>query len=278
MDYIDGSTAFELSTLYGDPMRVPSQYQSYFFSQLAGIMVELASLRFPAIGSITSREGSTDVSDMVIGPCADTFTGPYKTSEDFYAEYPTAIAETLNIRNGASKQLVGLGIAAELKKIMLEGRAKSTPDNEDPFVLVNLEMGTHNVLVDSLYTIVGIIDWDSTFSFPVEAAHMFPSCTGAEPGVPGATEEVSFICPPLNDERRAVCEAFASAVHHAAQARAATASDAGSALKPDLTLTKAGFFTKEALAFRPLMFLKAKQDWVDEAWVPGLQHLQRRQS
>lgn len=271
MDYVHGSTAFDQSMALGDPMRVPDEYQAHFFAQVARIVVELASIRFPAIGSIIQLDqtaGRLDeglYSRFTVGPCAATNTGNYMRSTDFYTDYPMALAAKLNMNDPKHSDLepVGSSIARALKQ---QRFAQSEPEIGG-FPLVNLELGTHNILVDASYTIVSVIDWDSTFALPAAASYMFPFCSGAEPGVPGAAVEVSPICPPLNDERRKACHAFTRAFEVAVKAQARSSPPTPRSSRGH------GFWSKEALAFRCLMFLKAKQDWVDEAWVPGLQWL-----
>jgi hypothetical protein len=291
MDYIHGSTAFDQSMALGDPMRVPDEYQAHFFAQVSRIMVELASIRFPAIGSVLKVDKSADHgqigdeeglhSEFTTGLCADTYTGPYSNSSDFYNSYPAALAAKLNLHKPeqSSPEPVGSGIARVLKQL----QSAQVNSETEGFSLVNLELGTHNILVDASYTIVSVIDWDSTFALPEAASYMFPFCSGAEPGVPGATVEVSPICPPLNDQRRGICNAFTRAFADAlktqlqSQTRSTSTRTMPSRLTSSLTADNGsaggGFWSKEALAFRCLMFLKAKQDWVDDAWVPGLQWL-----
>ena len=209
----------------GDPMCVPDEYQAHFFAQVARIMVELASIRFPAIGSVQQVDKTTDdrerrfegvYSDFYVGTCAGTNTGNYIRQSHFYTDYPKALATKLDISDPKHSDLepVGFGIARALAQ---QRFARYEPEPEG-FSLVNLELGTHNILVDTSYTIVGVIDWDSTLALPAAAIYMFPFCSGAEPGVPGATVEVSPICPPLNDKRRKVCNAFARAFAEAAEA------------------------------------------------------------
>jgi len=287
MDYVHGSTAFDQSMALGDPMCVPEEYQAHFFAQVARIMVELASIRFGCVGSVFQLDqtaGRVDqglYSKFGVGPFADTNTGNYMRHQHFYADYPVTLAAKLNIDNPKHSDLepVGSGIARALKQ---QRFAQVEPESAD-FPLVNLELGTHNILVDASYTILSVIDWDSTFALPAAASYMFPFCSGAEPGVPGATVEVSPICPPLNDKRLRACNAFARAYAEAAMAQSQS---------PPQRLLKGvpfeylvayrfrhgvlsghAFWSKEALAFRCLLFLRAKQDWVDEAWVPGLQWL-----
>lgn len=52
--------------------------------------------------------------------------------------------------------------------------------------------------------------------------------------------------------------------------------DDGGGACPDHRLTKRGFFSKEAVAFRSLVYVKMRQDFVNMAWVRGLQWLSER--
>jgi len=267
MDYVHGTTAFDQSM---DPMCVPDEYQAHFFAQVARIMVELASIRFDCIGSVfqlyqtAGRVEQGLYSKFAIGPCADTNTGNYMRYQDFYAYYPMTLAAKLNINDSKHSDLepVGSGIARALKQ---QKFAQSEPESAD-FPLVNLELGTHNILVDASYTILSVIDWDSTFALPQAASYMFPFCSGAEPGVPGATVQVSPICPPLNEKRRKVCNAFTRAYREAAKAQSHSPPQrlsrgttfetrAASRLGHDDSSSHA-FWSKEALAFRCLLFLR----------------------
>lgn len=272
MDYVSASTAFDLAMKTGNPMEIPKQFQAHFFSQIARIMVELASITFTSIGSVIAAED--DEQNYVIGPYADTMTGPYSSAKAFYNSYPLALANRLQLRSAdpLEEEVVGTHLAQTFQQLAAQTTSSTDVLQTPLFSLVNLELGTHNILVDADYNVLGVIDWDSTFAMPNAGAHMFPFCSGAEPGVPGATTEVSPVCPPLNDERRQTCNAFAQAVEEAALVRHNTRL-VMEGERPDCIMTHDMFFSREALALRSLMFLKAKQTWVDEAWPQGIQWL-----
>lgn len=80
MDYINGTTAFELSATHGNSMSIPPAYADHYFAQLADIMVQLASLRFPSIGSITEGSSANYTTSLI----TETYTGSYPNPHAFY--------------------------------------------------------------------------------------------------------------------------------------------------------------------------------------------------
>ena len=58
---------------------------------------------------------------------------------------------------------------------------------------MNLDLGSHNVLVDDDFSIIGIIDLDGIMAAPKEVVGQFPVLSGLQrsaPGIPPANEMV----------------------------------------------------------------------------------------
>lgn len=261
MDYVHGTTALELSAAAGNFMHVPAQYVDHYYAQIAQIMVELASLRFERIGSIFCDLSSGDIDKVEIGPIAQIGEGPYETAQKFFTRYPAAIAKTLYNDPVASDS----GGAEVIRRVPhLCGAREISTSHLKSYGLVNLELGTHNVLVNATYDILSVIDWDSVVAAPSAVLHQFPWCVGADPGIPGIGPLMVF---GDWDGRMEMCRKFANVLGQASDIRVKQGKEP--------TFSAIDFFSKEALAFRALAYFRVKQRWVDEHWVPGLDWLQR---
>lgn len=113
-------------------------------------------------------------------------------------------------------------------------------------------------MVDAEYNILAIIDWDSTISAPAPVLHHFPFCMSADPGVVGVRSSKRW---PASTDRNRLTKRFAEVF------------DAVGGEGKELDGT--GFFTKEALAWRAIMFVRIGMGWADSEFVEGLRWLKR---
>jgi aminoglycoside phosphotransferase (APT) family kinase protein len=256
MDYVHGTTAFNLSVAAGNPMQIPTQYFDHYSTQIAKIMVELASIRFERIGSLTGGLSSDTIDDVRIGPIAETGEGHYDTAQDFYTRYPAALARTLY--NDSMAPDSGGGEIVRRLPAFLDTARESSPE-EVTYGLANFELGTNNVLVNASFDILAVIDLDSVIAAPRAVLHHFPWCIGADPGIPGVGPIQAF-----GDwnGRMDMCRRFAKIVERVADVEAEQGKER--------SFSAIEFFGKEALGFRALAFFRVKQSWVDQEWVPGL--------
>ena len=263
MDYVHGTTAFHLSTKFGNPLSIPARYLNHYYTQLAKITRELASLKFALIGSLTGDPDSATMDEVKIGPIAETGGGPYEIAQDFYTNYPAAIASALY----SDPQALNSGGCETIRRLpgLFRTCVEETDSQEMTYSLANLEMGTHNVLVNNSFDILAVIDWDTVIAAPSAVRHQFPWCIGGDPGVPGIGPIKAF---GEWEGRLEMCRQFATILEKSV--------DEGAKDGKERLFSAANFFSKEALAFRALAFFRIKQSWVDEQWVPGLNWMERR--
>lgn len=259
MDYIHGNTAAELSeTIEGDHEDIPDQYFEKFMRQVADIMAELASIRFPKIGSIIETpEGQFEISKL-----EETRSGPYSSTKEFYDNYPVELAKILwedskpdGISGEEHNRLPSL-----FRKVMAEiDLAEEIPS----FGLVNMDFGPGNILVDHEFNILSVIDWDSVISCPDAVLHYFPYLSGMGDVRPGMTEGIH----PAFKKRRERSHIFAALASAADQERNGD----------DRKITTKGFYSREAVAFRAMGMFKTRQDWVIRNWIDGLEYLEGKE-
>ncbi|KAJ9656095.1 hypothetical protein H2201_008646 [Coniosporium apollinis] len=189
IDYVRGNTAEEVSRAYpGDHQYLPEEHQEKFWRQIAKVMVQLASIRLPKIGSIIrdpSHPGS-----FTVGPIVETSTGPFDSAAEFYDDFPLAQAKMLFGAEPRSSRLRKLGKELAEAFWSLASSSFSPSSSQDGtasrgFGLVNWELGTNNVLVDKEFNVLAIIDWDTVIAAPDAVLHFFPFLMGMESAVPG---------------------------------------------------------------------------------------------
>ncbi|KAI9748398.1 MAG: hypothetical protein M4579_007235 [Chaenotheca gracillima] len=182
MDYIDGTTANDLQDAKeceNESFGTPEQDRN-FRKQMAGIQVELASLKFDKIGSLYQDEESLE---FYIGPDLDTRKGPWESSTSYYADLAeNAMKECVAQGKPALQERPSFAIPVLFTHLMsLYGDASNV---KGPFGLANLDMGAHNLLVDDDFEIIGVIDFDGLMAAPIELIAQFPGLTSLDREMP----------------------------------------------------------------------------------------------
>ncbi|KUJ09076.1 uncharacterized protein LY89DRAFT_319229 [Mollisia scopiformis] len=246
MDYIHGTTAFHLSAKFGNPLSIPARYLNHYYTQVTKITRELASLQFALIGSLTGDPDSVTMDEVKIGPIAETGEGPYETAQDFYTNYPAAIAGALY----SDPQAPDSGGCETIRRLpgLLQTCIEETCPQEVIYSLTNLEMGTHNILVNNSFDILAVIDWDTVIAALSAVRHQFPWCIGGDPGIPGIGPIKAF---GEWEERLEMCRVFAAISERSIDEEVKDGKER--------LFSAAKFFSKEALAFRALAFFRIKQ-------------------
>ncbi|OAA57010.1 Protein kinase-like domain protein [Niveomyces insectorum RCEF 264] len=258
LEYIHGNTAEEMSQRYpGDHEGIPSQFETKFWRQLAHIMIQLASVRLPKIGSIIHDEKTTG--SFLVGPLVETGTGPYESSAEFYSAYPLA----LNRHLGSATR--GQEKALEAFRCIAASFPRPRTDSHAGFGLVNYDLNPNNILVDRDFNVLAVIDWDSVISAPDAALYRFPFLMGVASAVPGIIDTHPAIL-----ERQELGRQFAATVAQVGQEQGYSERPRAGKRKKPFLFTKSGFFSKEAVAVRSLTYIKMKQDWVNDEWLAGL--------
>lgn len=184
MSYINGNVAAELQSamdldlsMFGTP-----EQDERFWDQMAHIQVQLASLRFDKIGSLYEQEEGS----FAIGPELETGKGPWTSASEYYqdlANHVRSVADkdaSPDIRESPSFY----GIPDCFPELM-----QAVGDaSQREFGLVNRDFGAHNVLVNSSFEIIGLIDLDGVMAAPIEKVAQLPLFMGAQREPPGVPE------------------------------------------------------------------------------------------
>ena len=180
MEYIHGTVAEELREMKGcAPLLfgTPEQDQK-FRKQMAMVQAQVMSCQFPKIGSLYYSEKTS----FYIGPDLETGQGPWTSSTDYYRD----LAEHHLKRAATCSSGRRLSFALPLLLNYLLGKLGEEPTG--PFRLVNRDFGSHNILVDENFSIVGIVDFDSVMAAPVEVVAQYPDLSGMDVQPPGHIE------------------------------------------------------------------------------------------
>lgn len=273
MEYIHGNTAEEVSQSYpGNHEGIPAQFEATFWEQLAEVMVHLASIRLPKIGSLIASNdlegGDLQINapgpgfiKVSVGRVAESNSGPYNSAAEFYDDYPNALNKPLSTPGGED-------VVDGQEKLIQTFRALAasfppTRSNLPGFGLVHFDLNPNNILVDREFNIVGVIDWDALAAVPDAALFRFPFLMGIDSPVPGVEATHPAV---LRREQRA--RDFAAALEKVSRRMAQGQSD------PDLfVFSQSGFYSREALAYRALIHVQMRQDWVNEEWINALEWL-----
>lgn len=271
IDYVHGTTAAEVSRSYtGDYESIPEEYQEKFWRQVANVILQLASIRLSKIGSIIRDPSKPDL--FMMGPIVETSSGPYDSASEFYNNFPLALTESLFDADTAGSRLEelcdeqgaafrSLASSCFSPATVLEGMASPG------FGLTNWELSPHNILVDGEFNILAVIDWDSVIALPDAALYHFPIGAGMESAVPG----IGRMYQP-DSKREERCRRFAEIVEEVGQERSAKA-HRGTNASRTFVPTKGGSYSKEAVAFRMLIYMRMMSEELNEECVRGLEWL-----
>ncbi|ATY63939.1 hypothetical protein CCM_04382 [Cordyceps militaris CM01] len=264
LEYIPGSTAEAVSRLYSpgaDEGSIPPQFRDKFWGQLAGIMARLAAVRLPKIGSIY-RE-SSNLGAFATGPIAETLSGPYGSAAAFYRDFPQRLAR--RPANGSAAVDGQVAVLHGFARVAAASFASETDEEEEEesrggFGLANYGLDLNKVLVDAEFNILTVLDWGSVVALPEAALHRLPRSMGIDAAIPGQGEALEAVRNRWERGHR-----FAEAVE-----RQAVQDQGESVVFP---FTAAGFYAREAVAFRALVEIRSKQGRVNDEWVKGLNWL-----
>ncbi|KAK4151386.1 hypothetical protein C8A00DRAFT_45395 [Chaetomidium leptoderma] len=263
IEYVHGNTAEEVSRTYpGNHEGIPPQHEEKFWRQVAEVMVQLASIRLPKIGCII-QDGS---GLFVVGPLTETGSGPYDSAAEFYADYPLALSKALG-EPPVSWQDELVQAFRSLAASFPPPAARVGAGPAESFGLANFDLNPNNFLVDREFNVLAVIDWDSVASVPDAALYRFPFLMGVSCAVPGVVDTHPAVM-----RRQKLGRRFADVVEGAGREQAETKGK-GVNKRPVYRFAKSGFFSKEAVAFRSLIYVKMKQDWVNNTWLQGLEWL-----
>lgn len=249
-------TAEEVSRTY--------QFEEKFWRQVAKIMVQLASIQLPKIGSIY-QDGNAPAL-IVVGPFVETGSGPYQPVAEFYAEYPMALSKSLGEPPVDKQEEVVEAFQSLTASFPIE-----LGDDSPGFGLANYDLNPNNFIIDQDFNVLAIIDWDSVVAVPDAALYHFPYLVGFDCAVPGEVDTHPKVA-----KRHQLGRQFAEVVQEVAREMKQQGKDEGHGLNKQqraFLFSRNGFFSKEAAAFRSLVYIKTRQDWVNHAWVEGLKWL-----
>src|SRR5579859_8024078 len=130
----------------------------YLFAwTLLNQQAKLWTLKFDKIGSLY-KNSTTGCYE--IGPLANGLGGPYSTATEYYSAWIAKHAT----EPGATSPFI-----PQLTEIV-----ESIPEQDaGPFTLHHPDFGV-NIIIDDDYNILAVIDWEQTFTAPIELAGQFP--------------------------------------------------------------------------------------------------------
>jgi len=172
MEYVRGIIAMDLDGGYqAHGGRIPRQHKHHFYRSFARAHALLASVRVPKIGKLIRQEDGT----ITVGPLPP-YGGPFDTAKDFFKAW----AETTirDLEHGYRKSVmrnrentrddVKSTIAFPHALLSVLDRLSASPFNEGPFPIRHPDLLHSNVIADSDYNVLAIIDWEHAKVVPWE--------------------------------------------------------------------------------------------------------------
>ncbi|KAM7184499.1 hypothetical protein V8F33_012960 [Rhypophila sp. PSN 637] len=159
----------------------------FLYSQIASILLQLSSLKFPRIGSLVEEEGEVSISvkgcplianmnDLVVhtnAPASILPSQTYASTDEWYkALADMHIAQLAFQHNDAVEDEDDARdkyVARQLfRKLAAERRLASEPESDGGFTLFSEDFRPANILLDKDLRVVGVIDWEFAYAAPTQ--------------------------------------------------------------------------------------------------------------
>lgn len=200
MDYIEHDTT--MSEAMNDPALEPDeghvldpniseQKLELCYSQMANILLQLSTIKFPRIGSLVEeKNGHFSVSGRPITDNMNSlleFTGlttlspsrPYSTSKEWYSaladmhlaqltfQHNNAVDDEDDARDKYVARQLFRQLASE-GRLTSDAELEEGHDDAESFLLFSLDLRPSNVLIDKDLRVVGVIDWEFAYAAPAQ--------------------------------------------------------------------------------------------------------------
>lgn len=184
MEFVSGDTAMDSFGGWDvHKGEVPSRFRGKYFAALAELQVEMASLRFPRIGSIQRINGSYEV-----GPIPG-LGGPFDSAADYFEAWAKKAKFPYDedvIRQRTPKNLAE-GVLSSIQDFpsQLGQLTRHLPLQSGPFPLIHTDLYGSNIIIDSDFTILSIIDWENAIVSPWELVEFMKDLSMVPPAMDG---------------------------------------------------------------------------------------------
>lgn len=168
LEYIHGSTAEHMSRAHpgGDREGIPEEFRAKFWAQLASVVLQLAAVRLPKIGSIVRDGAAGGDGGFTVGPLVGTASGPYDSAAEYHAQCPAALSKSLGTGDDGQVTRGQEELVRAFSAVV-----SSAAGSGAGFGQANYDLEPFNVPVDSEFTVLAVIDWDSVAALPGPALH-----------------------------------------------------------------------------------------------------------
>ncbi|KAK7420723.1 hypothetical protein QQZ08_010258 [Neonectria magnoliae] len=201
MDFVPGDSAMDsFGGWHAHHGKIPSRYKSKFYHQVAQMQADLASIRFPMIGRITQRSDGSFAIDAIPG-----IGGPFSTAADYLeawsqnAKFPVPEKELRSMLPPDLEDELILSIQRFPAK--LAASVRRIPLKDGPFPLYHPDLFHSNIIIDSDYNVLSIIDWENACTVPWEVVQ-FPMFLASTPPPMDAPWNYDDAGEPTNQEIR----------------------------------------------------------------------------
>lgn len=171
LEYLPGNNAADEARSYKrtDWGLIPLQHRPTFHRTMAAAHVQIASARLPQIGTvIRNKDGS-----FTVGPIPG-IGGPFDTAASFIQEWATRIkfpSDESYLRKVLPPSVIdeilegNSQFPSRLAKLASNGKQFT---REGPFPIRHNDLFHSNVIVTKAYDVVGVIDWENSYTVPWE--------------------------------------------------------------------------------------------------------------
>ncbi|KAK3384498.1 hypothetical protein B0T24DRAFT_515081 [Lasiosphaeria ovina] len=173
---LEGFYGNTLQDIEPDLCNLSTAIQEHIITQWTRVQVELATLAYPQIGSISSV---STTGEPVIGRLASASAeglrchGPFSSTAEYFTAVADAAISKLDLTDTDSNGVLSFTIlgAFVFRDIVQNTTLFEDGSAEGRFPLNHMDLGTQNILVDDKFNFRAIIDWEFAQTAPWQVNH-----------------------------------------------------------------------------------------------------------
>ncbi|CRK32678.1 hypothetical protein BN1723_016301 [Verticillium longisporum] len=150
---------------------LPVATQKHIMAQWTMVQVQLATLAFPQIGSISdiSESGAPVIGKLSVSASEGLVPqGPFSTSTEYFTATGEAALRKAELQDRDSSHFNRLGALVFIDIVRNTGLFR---DSQTCYPLNHMDLGTQNIIVDDKFNFLCLIDWEFAQAAPWQVNH-----------------------------------------------------------------------------------------------------------
>ena len=155
---------------------IPDEHKPKLYRQLAQIIIQLSSLKFPKIGMLRLDEDGQETIGAIVD-CAGRKFGPFSSSIEYYWHRAKIMSKNDEPSFGGKYSPANV----DRLRLLAIPLLVDEDHNHGPFYLTHPDFAISNMLFDADFNLTGLVDWSGAQTSPIESFARPPVMIVPEP-------------------------------------------------------------------------------------------------